>query len=207
MIIDLKAAARAIPLTALILASCVSEKTYESQTQQLQAARAQAGAEQAQIAKMQAENKWVVAGDVLFPEGDYQVGPAGQAALSQYVPRLQNLQNAKVVVYGYTDNLASRTGIAAGGHQGQHRSVVKAGRCRGGVFPRARGQPKHSLGQGVRRHASGRRERHARQPGEEPPHRDRAGGPRRLTWKERKRHFVIPAKGGNPGPRGSSVCP
>jgi hypothetical protein len=30
-------------------------------------------ARQAQIAKMQAENKWVVAGDVLFPEDGYQL--------------------------------------------------------------------------------------------------------------------------------------
>jgi len=117
MIIGLKAAARVIPLTALMLAACVSEKTYEAQTQQLQAARAQAAAEQSQIAKMQAENKWVVAGDVLFPEGGYQLTPSGKQELNQYVPRLQALQNAKVVVYGYTDNLPvgpqlQRTGIA-----------------------------------------------------------------------------------------------
>jgi chemotaxis protein MotB len=105
MRINLTAAARVIPLTALLLAACVSEKTYEAQTQQLQAARAQAAAEQSQIAKMQAENKWVVAGDMLFPEGGYQLTSSGQAALGQYVPRLHNLQNAKVVVYGYTDNL------------------------------------------------------------------------------------------------------
>ena len=98
MKLDLTAAARIVPLTALILAACVSESKYEQQTQQLQAARAQAAAEQTQIAKMQAENKWVVAGDVLFPEGGYQLSPSGQAALSQYVPRLQSLQNAKVVV-------------------------------------------------------------------------------------------------------------
>jgi chemotaxis protein MotB len=117
MISDLKSAARVIPLTALMLAACVSEKTYEAQTQQLQAARTQAAAEQSQIAKMQAEDKWVVAGDVLFPEGGYQLSPNGQAALNQYVPKLQNLQNAKVVVYGYTDNLPvgpplQRAGIA-----------------------------------------------------------------------------------------------
>ena len=117
MIIGLKVAARVIPLTALMLAACVSEKTYEAQTQQLQAARAQAAAEQSQIAKMQAENKWVVAGDVLFPEGGYQLSANGKQALSQYVPRLQTLQNAKVVVYGYTDNLPvgpalQRAGIA-----------------------------------------------------------------------------------------------
>jgi chemotaxis protein MotB len=54
---------------------------------------------------MQQENKWVVAGDMLFPEGGCQLSANGQQALSQYVPRLQALQNAKVVVYGYTDNL------------------------------------------------------------------------------------------------------
>jgi hypothetical protein len=67
----LTAATAAIPFAALLLSACVSEKTYEAQIQQLQAARAQAAAEQSQIAKMQAENKWVVAGDVLFPEGGY----------------------------------------------------------------------------------------------------------------------------------------
>src|SRR6516165_11865481 len=105
MTINLAVTARVIPLTALMLAACVSKSAYEQQGQELQQARAQAAAEQSQIAKMQAENKWVVAGDVLFPEGGYQLGAAGQQSLSQYVPRLQNLQNAKVVVYGYTDNL------------------------------------------------------------------------------------------------------
>jgi chemotaxis protein MotB len=81
------------------------------------AARAQAAAEQSQINKMQQEQKWVVAGDVLFPEGGYQLSAGGKQALNQYVPQLQNLQNAKVVVYGYTDNLPvgpplQRAGIA-----------------------------------------------------------------------------------------------
>jgi hypothetical protein len=49
-----------------------------NQTAELQQACAQAAAKQAQINKMQAENKWVVAGDVLFPEGGYQLTPAGQ---------------------------------------------------------------------------------------------------------------------------------
>jgi chemotaxis protein MotB len=117
MKIDLAAAARIAPLTALILGACVSQNAYEQQGQQLQAARAQAAAEQAQIAKMQQEQKWVVAGDVLFPEGGYQLSASGKQALNQYVPKLQSLQNAKVVVYGYTDNLPAgpplqRAGIA-----------------------------------------------------------------------------------------------
>jgi chemotaxis protein MotB len=83
----------------------VSQSAYEKQGAELQQARAQAAAEQSQIAKMQQEQKWVVAGDVLFPEGGYQLTANGKQALNQYVPRLQTLQNAKVVVYGYTDNL------------------------------------------------------------------------------------------------------
>ena len=61
MNINLTAAARVVPLTALILAACVLEKAYEAQTQQLQQAQARAAAEQGQIAKMQQEDKFVVA--------------------------------------------------------------------------------------------------------------------------------------------------
>jgi len=117
MNINLTATARIIPLTALMLAACVSQSAYEKQGAELQQARTQAAAEQSQIAKMQQEQKWVVAGDMLFPEGGYQLSANGKQALNQYVPKLQNLQNAKVVVYGYTDNLQvgpalQRVGIA-----------------------------------------------------------------------------------------------
>jgi outer membrane murein-binding lipoprotein Lpp len=74
-----------IPFAALILTGCVSQSAYDQQAAQLQQVQAQAAAQQAEIAKMQAENKWVVAGDLLFPEGGYQLGPNGQAALNQYV--------------------------------------------------------------------------------------------------------------------------
>ena len=42
---------------------------------------------------------------MLFPEGGYQLSGDGKQALNQYVPQLQGLQNARVVVYGYTDNM------------------------------------------------------------------------------------------------------
>jgi chemotaxis protein MotB len=115
MRMKLATAAGVLPLTALLLGACVSEGAYEQQTRQLQAAQARAAAEQQQIATMQAENKWVVAGDLLFPEGGYQLSPAGQQALGQYVPQLQKLQNAKVVVYGYTDNLQVGPGLQRSG--------------------------------------------------------------------------------------------
>lgn len=117
MIVNLTAAARVVPLTALLLSACVSQSAYDKQTAELQQAHAQAAAEQSQIAKMQQEQKWVVAGDMLFPEGGYQLSAGGKQTLNQYVSRLQSLQNAKVVVYGYTDNLPvgaplQRAGIA-----------------------------------------------------------------------------------------------
>ena len=117
MKLDLAAAARVAPLTALLLGACVSQSAYEKQGAELQQARAQAAAEQTQLTKMQQEQKWVVAGDVLFPEGGYQLSANGKQALNQYVPKLQSLHDAKVVVYGYTDNLAvgaplRRAGIA-----------------------------------------------------------------------------------------------
>jgi chemotaxis protein MotB len=102
--IGLATTVRAAPLIAVLSTACVSQSAYQQQGQQLEEARAEAAAQQAQIAKMQQEQKWVVAGDALFPEGGYQLGPNAQAALGQYVPQLQNLQNAKVVIYGYTDN-------------------------------------------------------------------------------------------------------
>jgi chemotaxis protein MotB len=97
-------AAAAAVLIALILAACASEPKYEQQSQLLQQTQAQAAAQQQQIAKMEEQDRWVVAGDLLFPSGGYQLTAKGKQALQQYVPRLQALQNSKVVVYGYTDN-------------------------------------------------------------------------------------------------------
>src|SRR5438132_10800462 len=92
------ASAGALCLGVLILSACVSQQQYD-------AAAAENQQLKAQLASLQAEQKYVVAGDLLFAEGGYQLSPNGQAALNQYVPQLRALQNAKVVIYGYTDNL------------------------------------------------------------------------------------------------------
>jgi chemotaxis protein MotB len=98
MTTKLTAAAAAIPFAALLLSACVSQKSYDAlqgQNQQLQA----------QVTGLQREASFVEAGDLLFPSGAYALSPAGRAELSNnIVPKLTGLQNAKVVVYGYTDN-------------------------------------------------------------------------------------------------------
>jgi chemotaxis protein MotB len=105
MIMNLAAVARTVPLTAILLGACVSQSSYDqlqAQNQQLQAQNQQL---QAQLAQSRAEQKFVEAGDMLFAEGGFQLSPAGQAELANNIaPKLRGLQNAKVVVYGYTDN-------------------------------------------------------------------------------------------------------
>ena len=102
-----------VPLTMLMLSACVWQSDYDklqAQNQQLQAQNQQLQAQnqqlQAQVAGLQREARFVEAGDLLFPEGGYLLSPAGKAELSSnIVPKLTGLQNAKIVVYGYTDNL------------------------------------------------------------------------------------------------------
>jgi chemotaxis protein MotB len=104
---------------------------------------------------MQQEDRFVVAGDVLFPEGGYQLSPNGQAALNQYVPRLKALQNAKVVVYGYTDNLPvgpqlQRAGIAINIDLSSRRADAVV------AYFRSQGvNPNILSAKGLRRHACG----------------------------------------------------
>ena len=86
-------------LGALILSACVSQSQYD-------AAAAENQRLKAQLAAMQSEQKYVEAADYLFPSGGFQLSPAGQAELANnIVPKLKGLQNAKIVVYGFTDNV------------------------------------------------------------------------------------------------------
>jgi chemotaxis protein MotB len=105
------AAMAAIPLLVLSLAGCVSQSQYDALAQinkdldQKNAALQQKIDEQEkQLAAMHEENKFVEASSLLFPKGGYQLGPDGKKELDNLVPRLKGLQNAKIVVYGYTDN-------------------------------------------------------------------------------------------------------
>jgi chemotaxis protein MotB len=83
---------------ALILSACVSQTQYDAAVAENQQLKAQ-------LASLQAEQKYVEAGDLLFPSGGFQLSPAGQAELANNIaPKLRGLQNAKVVVYGFTDN-------------------------------------------------------------------------------------------------------
>ena len=104
---------------ALMLSACASQSGHDelqahneqlqAQNQQLQTQNQQLQAQnqqlQAQVASLQGETSFVEAGDLLFPSGGYELSPAGKTELgNNIVPKLTGLQNAKVVVYGYTDS-------------------------------------------------------------------------------------------------------
>jgi chemotaxis protein MotB len=138
-----KIVAAAVPLAALVLAACVSQSAYDEQASQLEQAQGRVAAQEAEIAKMQAENKWVMAGDLLFPEGGYELSAAGQAALSRYAPQLRSVRNVKIVVYGFTDNAPvgsalQRSGIADNLDLSSRRAATVAAYLRSqGVDPNA----------------------------------------------------------------------
>ena len=110
-----------IPFGALILSACVSQAAYNEQAAQLEQTRSQVAAQEAQIAAMQARSKWVMAGDLLFPQGGYQLTPAGEAALSQYLLQLRSLKGTKVVVWGFTTGVPVGPELLRGRHWRQHR--------------------------------------------------------------------------------------
>jgi chemotaxis protein MotB len=95
----------ALLLAALSLSACVSQSTYDALEQQNEQLRMQNQQLVAQVMALEQEASFVEAGDLLFPLGSFQLSEAGKAELrNRILPKLEGLQNAKIVVYGYTDN-------------------------------------------------------------------------------------------------------
>jgi chemotaxis protein MotB len=118
-------------LSALLLAACVSQGAYDALERQNEKLRAKNQRLEAQLLALQQEASFVEAGDLLFPLGGYQLSQAGEAELrSKIVPKLKDLQNAKVVVYGYTDNTPVGPPLQ---HQGINDNLTLSSRRAGAV--------------------------------------------------------------------------
>jgi len=119
MIDELKRGMILAPLLGLaLLAGCVSTQRYDALEQDYQQLRQQLTGDQAEITKLQGELKVTFKDDILFPSGGWQINSQAQASLSKIVPTLQGLQQTKIVVDGYTDNVPvgpelRRDGIAS----------------------------------------------------------------------------------------------
>jgi chemotaxis protein MotB len=105
----LKLASRTPIALALLLAACVSEQKYDAlQTRynQLQETMSsEIGADQMHIERLQDAIKVTVNSELLFPEGGWRMPASAQQTMSKMIPILAPMQQTKIVVNGYTDNV------------------------------------------------------------------------------------------------------
>ncbi len=116
-----------VVLCAVVLvAGCVSEKTYKQEVQQEQQTSQKAAAlaaqnktsqelnqrlqseikaDQVQIKQLQGRLAVTMVDEILFREGGWDVNEKGREALNKIVPVLANLKGQRIEVQGYTDNV------------------------------------------------------------------------------------------------------
>jgi chemotaxis protein MotB len=100
-------------LPAMMLTGCVSRSSYDelqAQNQQLQQQnqqlQQQVAAQQTDINRLRGAIKYTVNSDLLFPSGGWQMSTRGQEIIARMASQLAPFQQNKIVVNGYTDNVA-----------------------------------------------------------------------------------------------------
>jgi chemotaxis protein MotB len=98
-------------LSAIGLAGCVSQGSYDAlqgQNQQLQqqvtTQSAEIAAQKAQLSRLQGAIKYTVNSDLLFAPGGWQLSASGKKLIASFAAKLAPTQQNKIVVNGYTDN-------------------------------------------------------------------------------------------------------
>jgi chemotaxis protein MotB len=102
-----------VVLFVLVLAvGCVPYPTYNQAVQKSQLyeelnqqLRAEVAADQVTIQQLQDRLKLTMLDEILFPEGGWEIERKGKETLNKIIPVLKNLQNKRIEVNGYTDNV------------------------------------------------------------------------------------------------------
>ena len=97
--------------SVVLLYGCVTETKYNALEQEYQQLQAELSADQAQIVLLEGKLKVTMVDQVLFSEGGFRLNPQAKAVLSKLVPTLSGLQQTKIVVDGYTDNVPIGPGL------------------------------------------------------------------------------------------------
>src|SRR5882762_7324148 len=99
----------------LLLAGCVSQQKYDalqSRYDQLnQTMSSEITAKQMHVERLQNAIKVTVNDQLLFPSGDWQMPATAQQTIGKMVPILAPLQQTKIMVNGYTDNVPIGPGL------------------------------------------------------------------------------------------------
>ena len=104
------------------LTGCVSQQKYEAQQQKYDALQtrydqlnqtmsAEIGAKQMHVERLQNAIKVTVNDQLLFPSGDWQMPATAQQTIAKMVPILAPMQQTKIMVNGYTDNIPIGPGL------------------------------------------------------------------------------------------------
>ena len=109
---------RGVTLTVivmLLLAGCVSQQKYDalqSRYDQLnQTMSSEINAKEMHIERLQNAIKVTVNDQLLFPSGDWQMPVTAQQTIAKMVPILAPMQQTKIMVNGYTDNVPIGPGL------------------------------------------------------------------------------------------------
>ena len=99
----------------LLLAGCVTQQKYdamEARYQQLnQSLSAQVASNQAHVTRLQNAIRVTVNDDLLFPSGDWQMPAEAQQTIGKITPILAPMQQTRIMVNGYTDNVPIGPGL------------------------------------------------------------------------------------------------
>jgi chemotaxis protein MotB len=99
----------------VLLGACVSQQKYdalEARYNQLnETMSSQINAHQMHIARLQNAIRVTVNDQLLFPSGGWQMPDTAQQTISKMVPILAPMQQTKIMVTGYTDNVPIGAGL------------------------------------------------------------------------------------------------
>jgi chemotaxis protein MotB len=103
----------------LLLVGCVTQQKYdalEARYQELnRTMSAEIAADQARITRLQNAIKVTVNEELLFPSGDWDMPVQAQQTIGKITPILAPMQQTKIQVNGYTDNVPIGPGLVRQG--------------------------------------------------------------------------------------------
>lgn len=106
----------------LMLGGCVSQEKYNAQVQKYDALQArydelnqtmssEISSKEMHIERLQNAIKVTVNDQLLFPSGDWQMPATAQQTIAKMVPILAPMQQTRIAVNGYTDNVPIGPGL------------------------------------------------------------------------------------------------
>jgi chemotaxis protein MotB len=103
----------------LVLTGCVTQRKYDALDARYQELNrtmsAEIAADQARITRLQNAIKVTVNEELLFPSGDWDMPVQAQRTIGKITPILAPMQETKIQVNGYTDNVPIGPGLARQG--------------------------------------------------------------------------------------------